>query len=86
MPELYEVVSKPQKHRSALLLNMIHSWFARADVAESKSKARLLLAMLDGIALHYLFIYDRYPLTQMKSQIMLAAKDLCYNVNAGESL
>ncbi len=86
MPELNEVVSKPQKQRSALLLKMVHGWFSRAEVAESKSKARLLLAMLDGIALHYLFIYDRYPLTSMKSQLMQAAKDLCYNANAGELL
>jgi len=86
MPELNEVVSKPQKQRSALLLKMVHGWFSRAKVAESKSKARLLLAMLDGIALHYLFIYDRYPLTSMKSQLMQAAKDLCYNANAGELL
>ena len=86
MPELNEVVSKPQKQRSALLLKMVHGWFSRVKVAESKSKARLLLAMLDGIALHYLFIYDRYPLTSMKSQLMQAAKDLCYNANAGELL
>jgi len=65
---------------------MVYGWFERSGIAESKSKARLLLAMLDGIALHYLFIYDRYPLTQMKSQHMQAAKDLCYNANAGESL
>lgn len=86
MPELNEVVSKPQKQRSALLLKMVYGWFSRAEVAEPKSKARLLLAMLDGIALHYLFIYDRYPLTSMKSQLMQAAKDLCYNANAGELL
>ena len=86
MPELNEVVSKPQKQRSALLLKMVHGWFSQAKVAESKSKARLLLAMLDGIALHYLFIYDRYPLTSMKSQLMQAAKDLCFNAKAGELL
>lgn len=77
MPELSSVVKAPQQRRAALLLRATSAWLAAAKVPRPKSKARLLLAMLDGVALHYLFTYESYPLASMKSQIIGAAKQIC---------
>lgn len=77
MPELKQVVIEPQQKRAALLLNMLTNWFRQAGVSQPKGKARLFLAMLDGVALHYLCIYEQYPINTMKLQLMQAARDIC---------
>ena len=77
MPELKQVVIGPQQKRAVLLLNMLSQWLRKAGVSQPKAKARLFLAMLDGVALHYLCIYEQYPLSTMKPQLMQAARDLC---------
>lgn len=77
MPELRQVVIEPQQKRAALLLKMLCDWFRQAGVSQPKAKARLLLAMLDGVALHYLCIYEQYPLKTMKPGIIQAATDIC---------
>lgn len=77
MPELKQVVIEPQQKRAALLLNMLSNWFRQAGVRQPKGKARLFLAMLDGVALHYLCIYEQYPIRTMKTHLMQAARDLC---------
>ncbi len=76
-PELSELVAEPQRQRAELLLRKIRGWFQRADVKQPKTRARLLLAMLDGVALHYLFIYEPYPLASLKPQLMRMARELC---------
>jgi AcrR family transcriptional regulator len=83
MPELKDVVSEPAKQRADLLLKMTTDWFTQASIMQPENKARLFLAMLDGIALHYLSIYDQYPLTSMKTQIKQAAYALCSIQNSG---
>ena len=77
MPELKEVVHGPMKQRADLLLHMLISWFEAAEVIEPENRGRLLLAMLDGVALHYLSTYDGYPLSSMKPQIVQMANHLC---------
>ncbi len=77
MPELKEVVAEPQRRRAEALSRTVEGWFRRADVAQPRRKARLLLALLDGVALHYLCVYDNYPLASMKPHVLHAAKDLC---------
>lgn len=77
MPELKQVVIGPQQKRAALLLDMLNHWLRKAGVSQPKAKARLFLALLDGVALHYLCIYEQYPLRTMKPQLMQAARDLC---------
>jgi AcrR family transcriptional regulator len=77
MPELKQVVIEPQKKRAALLLKMLSDWFRQAGVSQPKAKARLFLAMLDGVALHYLCIYEKYPLETMKPRLIQAVKDIC---------
>lgn len=81
MPELKDVVSKPLQQRAELLLKMQTGWFEQANIIEPENKARLFLAMLDGVALHYLSIYEHYPLTSIKPQLIQAAKDLCRDVD-----
>ncbi|MEH6405149.1 MAG: TetR/AcrR family transcriptional regulator [Sneathiella sp.] len=77
MPELQEIIGNEQRHRAKMLLKITHNWFEQAAVPHPKHKARLFLALLDGVALHYLAIYDRYPLKSMKTHLMKTAKDLC---------
>lgn len=77
MPELKDVVSEPVKQRADLLLKMITDWFIKASIMQPENKARLFLAMLDGIALHHLSIYNQYPLSSMKTQLKQAAYALC---------
>lgn len=77
MPELKQVVIGPQQKRAALLQKMLTDWFRKADVRQPKQKARVFLAMLDGVALHYLFIYERYPLNTMKPHLLEASRRLC---------
>ncbi len=73
MPELKEVLHDSMKQRVDLLLKMFINWFEKAEVIEPENRGRLLLAMLDGVALHYLSTYDRYPLSSMKPQIVQMA-------------
>ena len=77
MPELKEVVQEPGKHRANLLLEMLIDWFEKAEITEPENKGRLLLAMLDGVALHYLSSYEQYPLYSIKPQLMKMAHTLC---------
>ena len=81
MPELKEIVHKPVKQRADLLLKLIISWFKQADVIEPENKARVLLALLDGIALHYLSTFESYPLSSVKSQIIRTALKLSSKQN-----
>lgn len=79
MPELRDIVKIPVEQRAAFLLNFLGGWFEDAGVVDPLTKARILLAMLDGVALHYLAIYDQYPLGTMRSQLIESAHDLCQN-------
>jgi hypothetical protein len=79
MPELNNVVLEQQQRRARLLLDMMSNWLKESDCTHPRKKARLLLALFDGVALHYLCVYDRYPLSSMKSHLIRAAKDVCAN-------
>jgi len=81
MPELKEIVTAPLRQRAELLLKILNDWFKQASISEPKNKARVFLALLDGVALHYLSIYEKYPLNSMKRQVLQVAKDLCYKTN-----
>lgn len=76
-PELKPVVHKAQQARADLLLKCLTDWFRRAGVRKPKSKARLFLAMLDGIALHYLCIYEKYPLDTLTPELLQTARNIC---------
>lgn len=83
MPELRSHVQQPQQERAALILEIVTGWFLHWKEDDAENKARLLTAMLDGIALHYLMIYEDYPLHTMKPIIIEAANQLCKNTNQG---
>lgn len=76
-PELRDTVGEAQRQRAELLLTTVRRWFQRAGVPQPKHKARLLLAMLDGVALHYLHVYDPYPLDALKPEVIETAARLC---------
>jgi len=75
-PELRETVAAPLRTRAQRLLNEVHRWFRRAKVPHAKDKARTLLALLDGIALHALVVYDRYPLRRLDARVRDVAMHL----------
>lgn len=77
MPELQSIVAIPREERAQLLLATVTRWFKRSNVAQSKSRARLFVAMLDGIALHYLCVYESYPLASMKPLLVQTTQDMC---------
>lgn len=81
MPDLNQIVMASQQKRAKLLLKMLSAWFRDAGVRQPTEKARLFMAMLDGVALHYLCIYKNYPLARMKPELMAAARDMCRNTN-----
>ena len=72
-PELESVVAEPQRQRAELLLASMCELLRRSAVAEPLKKARILLALFDGIALHHLRIFAAYPLTSMKAQVLASA-------------
>ncbi len=82
MPDLKALLGEAQKERAEKLLKKIWAWFNQAGVRQAKHRARLFLAMLDGVALHYLSIYERYPLMAMKPLLIASAINLC--VDSGE--
>jgi|GEM_PF-2944912 len=76
MPELREFVEGPQRERAELLLKTMSDWFQKDGVAHPRKKARVLLAALDGVALHYLSTFENYPLASMKSSLGELAENL----------
>lgn len=83
MPELQSVVRQPQQARAQLLLSMMTDWFARWGSEEPENQARLFLAMLDGIALHYLSVYESYPLAEVKLTLLQTVNEWCRNTSLG---
>lgn len=76
-PELKTVVTKPQRARALILLDHTTQWFTNHGIEEPQSKARMFLALLDGIALHYLMIFTPYPIQEMQQSLTDAAIKLC---------
>lgn len=85
MPELNHIIGIPQRNRAKILLKIVLNWFEQAGVQHPKYKARLFLAMVDGIALHYLSIYSRYPLIPMKTHLLQATMGLLKDADPGTS-
>ena len=79
MPETKGIVLESQQRRAQLLLDMLVSWLKESHCLQPRKKARLLLALFDGVALHYLCIYEHYPLASLKNQLVHAAQDVCIN-------
>lgn len=76
-PELREVIAASQQRRAEHLLTTVRQWFGRAGVAQPEHNARVFLALLDGVALHHLHIYDPYPLAALEPLVVRTALTLC---------
>ncbi|ABC28024.1 Transcriptional regulator [Hahella chejuensis KCTC 2396] len=76
-PELRKIVDAAVKQRAEMLLKQVSRWMKDLGVEKSRDNARIILAMLDGVALHYLSIYDKYPLDAVQKQLTRNILDLC---------
>ncbi|MFS4579984.1 TetR/AcrR family transcriptional regulator [Phaeobacter sp. C3_T13_0] len=84
MPELKSIVYQSQQVRAKLLLSKTTGWFTQWGSADPENQARLFLAVLDGIALHYLSVYENYPLAEVKLTLLKTVKEWCRSaVQAG---
>ena len=75
-PDLREIVAAPLQKRANALLKQVDALFKKAGVPQSLMTARRLISELDGVALHYLSVFENYPLDKMKQQIYNNYKDL----------
>ncbi len=75
-PDLKEIVRPMLKSRADRLYKMTQTMFRRSRVFAPDQAAKRLMTELDGIALHYLFVYDDYPLEEMIKQLFNNYKNL----------
>ena len=68
-PELNDIVKQSVSARAELLLNIVQHWLTELQKPDAEQKARLFIALLDGVALHYLSIYEDYPLSSLQQPI-----------------
>lgn len=75
-PGLKSLTREPLQRRAKHLLAQCEDLLARAGTTQSKGLARRLVSELDGIALHYLQVFDDYPLEAMLVQLYENYKDI----------
>lgn len=75
-PDLRDIVSAPLRTRAEKLLALAVAMFERAGAPDPTATARRFLSELDGIALHYLAVFDNYPLEVMLVQLYENYKDI----------
>lgn len=68
-PELNEILKGAVKKRAESSLEFVTDWLVQLEIPEAEQKARLVIAQLDGVSLHYLSIYEDYPLHSMKKAV-----------------
>ncbi len=78
-PELNAILQGAVKKRAESSLTYFTEWLTHFEIPEAEKKARLIIALLDGISLHYLSIYENYPLTSMKAEAKGAILKLILN-------
>jgi len=69
-PGTREVLNDLIKERSSFILESTKSIFREIDATNAEVMSYMFIAELDGIALHYLGIFDNYPLKEIKEQII----------------
>ena len=69
-PNTREILNDLIQERSSFLLHSVKSIFDEIDYKNSMIMTYLFIAELDGIALNYLCIFEEYPLSQIKTQLI----------------
>ncbi len=69
-PNTREILKDLIKERSAFILEATRAIFDEIDAANSTIKSYAFIAELDGIAIHYLGVFDAYPLEEMKTYMI----------------
>ena len=75
-PDLKDLVRPMLQSRGDRLYKMTQTMFKRSRVFTPDQAAKRLMTELDGIALHYLFVFDEYPLEEMIKQLFNNYKNL----------
>ncbi len=75
-PDLRKLVRPKLQARSLRLFKVTKTMFQRSRVFNPDQSAKRFMSELDGIALHYLFVFDDYPLEEMVKQLFNNYKNL----------
>jgi AcrR family transcriptional regulator len=68
-PEMYDKSHEIMGNFYEVLIGKIEKVFKKLDVKSPKNEARIFGAMLDGMALHYFLLGDKYPISAVKKEI-----------------
>lgn len=69
-PKTREVLNDLIKERSSFLLKSVKSIFKKIDSKNSLIMSYMFIAELDGVALNYLCIFEKYPLAKIKKMLI----------------
>lgn len=69
-PHTKELLDDLIKERSSFILNSVKSIFDEIDADNSLVLSYMFIAELDGIALNYLGVFNKYPLQEIKKHIL----------------
>lgn len=75
-PDLKNLTRPLLEKRSNRLYKITRTMFKRSRVFNPDQSAKRFMSELDGIALHYLFVFDKYPLEEMVKQLFNNYKNL----------
>jgi len=75
-PSLKKIVQVPLQQRANQLLSLTVTMFEKAGTNDATPLARRFISELDGIALHYLSVFENYPLDEMLIQLYQNYKDI----------
>lgn len=75
-PEMYDKSHEIMRDFYEVLIGKIEKVFKKLDVKSPKNEARIFGAMLDGIALHYFLLGDKYPISAVKKEILRKYENL----------
>ncbi len=75
-PSTREFLHDHIKERSSILLGSVKGIFDQIDEQRSSTLSFMFIAELDGIALHYLSVFDDYPLHAIREQLLLKYQNL----------
>lgn len=69
-PSTREFLKDQINERSSILFESVQRIFNQIDPQKSNTLSFMFIAELDGIALHYLSVFDNYPLQDIKEQLI----------------